>query len=249
MRRLLLHAVAAVATAILASASQAAEGPTVFAAASMKEALEATAEAFEAEGGAAPVFSFAASSVLARQIEAGAPADIFISGDEEWMDWLSERGLIAPETRRIVARNSLVVAGAEGAAPVEDPGEVLAAGRFAMGDPAHVPAGRYAQAALERLEIWEEVRPHAVFGENVRVALELVRRAEVGAAIVYASDLRAAPELAVLFTFPADAHPPIVYPAAAVAGGDAEAVAFLDFLSGATGQRILAGHGFRPGAP
>lgn len=239
---------ALLAFAVLSTTAWAEEDPvTVFAAISMKDALEAAAQAYQAAAEGPPVvFSFAASSVLARQIEAGAPADLFISADAAWMDWLAERGLIEAESRRAIAGNSLVAVVAPGGAPVADPARLLAGGRFTMGDPAHVPAGVYAKAALDHLGLWEQVRRNAVFGENVRVALELVRRGEVAAALVYASDLSVAPDLESVFTFPADSHPAIVYPAALAAGGDPDALAFLDFLSGEAGQRILAAHGFAP---
>lgn len=243
----LLCRLALLALVLVSTASRAEEPITVFAAASMKDAMEAAAGEYQAAAaGSRVIFSFAASSVLARQIEAGGPADIFISADEQWMDWLAARDLIRHETRRALAGNALVLAAAAGAATVEHPGILLAAGRFAMGDPAHVPAGRYAKAALEHLGLWERVRSNAVFGENARVALELVRRGEVAAAVVYASDRLAAPELATVLTFPEASHPRIVYPAALVAGGDERAASFLDFLSGETGQRILAAHGFSP---
>lgn len=239
----LMQRLAVLALCLFSALAQAEEPITVFAAASMRDALEAASAEYETAVGSRPVFSFAASSVLARQIEAGAPVDIFISADEEWMDWAAERGLIVRETRRVIAGNELVIAAPNATAPVENPARLLAA-RFAMGDPAHVPAGRYAQTALKTLGLWEMVRANAVFGENVRVALELVRRGEVAAAIVYASDHQAAPELSVAFIFPGETHPPIVYPAALVAGGNEQATALLDFLSGEAGQRIFAAHGF-----
>ncbi|WEX11808.1 molybdate ABC transporter substrate-binding protein [Chelativorans sp. AA-79] len=217
---------------------------TIFAAASMKDAMDRAAVAFEQETGTEVVVSFAASSALARQIEAGAPADVFISADLEWMDWLAERNLIREESRRPVAANALVIVAAKPVPEGAEPGDILSKGRFAMGDPTHVPAGRYAQAALTSLGLWEEVKEHAVFGENVRVALELAERGEVAAAIVYGSDERASNGLSRVYTFPADRHPPVVYPAAAMANAGPEADAFLDFLSGEEGQRIFRELGF-----
>lgn len=227
----------------LPQAGQAQETLTVFAAVSMKDSLEEAAKAFEAEGGEKIVFSFAASSVLAKQIEADAPADAFVSADLAWMDWAAERDLIKPETRRLIAGNALVIAAPAGTAAVADPAALLGSGRFAMGDPEHVPAGRYAKAALESLDLWDKVKANAVFGENVRIALEFVRRGEVGAAIVYGSDRNAAPELTTAYVFPADSHAPVIYPAAVIAGGK-DAAAFLDFLSGEAGQAIFAARGF-----
>ncbi|WP_173932412.1 molybdate ABC transporter substrate-binding protein [Chelativorans sp. Marseille-P2723] len=232
------------------NAAFAADRVTIFAAASLKEAMDRIAVAFQAETGVETVISFAASSILARQIEAGAPADIFISADEEWMDYLAERDLIDRDSRRLVLANALVIAAAGPFHEKADPETILAEGRFAMGDPSHVPAGRYAQAALSSLGFWENVRKHAVFGENVRVVLELARRGEVTSAIVYRSDLHAAPGLFRIYTFPPNSHPPIVYPAAAVMPHTSTgASAFLDFLSGKAAEAIFRELGFTPLPP
>lgn len=248
MRRhlLILFALAAL---FWAPGARAQEQITVFAAASMKDALEEAARSYEAENGVKVVLSLAASSVLAKQIEADAPADVFVSADLAWMDWLAERHLIATATRRNLASNRLVIAAPAGSAPVKESSRLLAAGRFAMGDPEHVPAGKYAKAALEKLGLWDQVRSNAVFAENVRVALEFVRRGEVGAAIVYGSDRNAAPELAEAYQFPADSHPLIVYPAAVTADGDQAAAGFLDYLASQRGQAIFARFGFAPVEP
>lgn len=217
----------------------------MFAAASMREAMEQAAAAFEAESGVETVVSLAASSVLARQIAAGAPADIFISANLAWTDWLEERGFIRAESRRNVAGNDLVIAAGGPMPRIADAGVLLGRGRFAMGDPGHVPAGAYAKAALESLGLWEALKGRAVFGENARVALELARRGEVTAAIVYGSDQKAVEgDLARLYTFPPDSHPPIVYPAAATGNAAPAADAFLAFLSGPQGQAIFRGLGF-----
>jgi molybdate transport system substrate-binding protein len=217
---------------------------TVFAAASMKDALEEAGKIYAVQSETAVVFSFAASSVLAKQIEAGAPADAFVSADREWMDWLKERDLVKPDTEAVIAGNRLVVASPAGTEPATEPGVLLSAGRFAMGDPAHVPAGKYGRTALESLGLWDKIQPNAIFAENVRVALEFVRRGEVAAAIVYRSDLNGAPELAIAYTFPEDSHPPVVYPAAVTAKGRESARAFIEFLAGREGRRIFEARGF-----
>ena len=233
--------------AFLPRAAIAQERITVFAAASLKEVMDRASAAFTAESGTEVVVSLASSSVLARQIDAGAPADIFISADQEWMDWVAERDLIRNETRRLVAGNELVIVSAQPASDGAGPEELLS-GRFAMGDPTHVPAGTYAKAALTGLGLWDEVQDRAVFGENVRVALELAQRGEVSAAIVYGSDQLAAKELSRVYTFPADSHPPVVYPAAATVKAKPDADAFLNFLSGEEGQKIFRDLGFAPSA-
>ncbi|WP_274425807.1 molybdate ABC transporter substrate-binding protein [Chelativorans sp. YIM 93263] len=233
--------------ALSPASSSAADRITVFAAASLKDVMDRVVSAFEAQSGAEVVVSLAGSSVLARQIDAGAPADLFISADVEWMDWLAERGKIEADTRSIVAGNELVIVTGRRDVGGEEP-EALLSERFAMGDPSHVPAGHYAEAALSELGLWDAVRNHAVFGENVRVALELARRGEVGAAIVYGSDQKAVPGLARAYTFPDDSHPPIAYPAALTPEAEPQARALLDFLSSPSGQTIFAGLGFKSAA-
>lgn len=245
MRGIILAVILIVFSALGAPA-WAAERITVFAAASMKDAMDRAAAAFEVKTGTEVVVSFAASSVLARQIEAGAPADVFVSANLDWMAWLEERGLIRADDTRLVAGNDLVVVAADGAAAVSEPASLLSAGRFAMGDPGHVPAGEYAKSALESLGLWETVKANAVFGENARVALERAARGEVEAAIVYGSDQQAAGGLSRVYTFPAGSHAPIVYPAAMTANGGAQAGAFLAFLAGEEGREIFAELGFSP---
>lgn len=241
MKKRLLLLLLAFSLGMSASAT-AAEKVLVFAAASMKDAVEEAATQFKAKTGTDVTVSFAASSVLAKQIEAGAPASIFISADNDWMDYLQTRKLIFAPSRRVIAGNALVIAAAksDGAKGID----LLKAGRFAMGDPSNVPAGKYGKAALEKLRFWGEVEKNAVFAENVRVALQYVNRGEVNAAIVYASDLAAAPDLIEAYRFPASSHQPIVYPAALVGEGTVEAKGFLDFLSSAAGQAIMKAKGF-----
>ncbi|MBZ0163943.1 MAG: molybdate ABC transporter substrate-binding protein [Notoacmeibacter sp.] len=219
-------------------------GVTVFVPASMKDAIGHAAMAFEQSTGTAVTVVAASSSVLAKQITAGAPADLFISANAAWMDWAEEQGAVLKETRADIASNALVIATPENR--TGDPAALLASGRFAMGDPGHVPAGIYARQALEQLGLWESVKANAVFGENVRVSLELVRRGEVGAAIVYRSDLAVSPGLTAAFAFDQSAHDPILYPAALTVHGGEKATGFLAFLRGAEGQSILSDAGFAP---
>ena len=221
--------------------ARAARPVTVFAAASLQDALRDLAGTWQARGQPAPRLSFAASSTLARQIEQGAPAELFLSADEAWMDHLAARGLIVPESRVSPLGNSLVLvapAGSNATARIE-PGTDLAAllgarGRLAVGDPAHVPAGRYAQAALEWMGQWQPLAPRLARAENVRAALLLVERGEAPLGIVYETDARASPGVRVLARFPAGSHPPITYPFALTrrGGEDAAARALLAFLTG-----------------
>ncbi len=217
---------------------------TVFAAASMQNVMEEIISAFEPICGCSVVLSTAGSSVLARQIEAGAPADIFVSADLLWMDYLVERNLVQAEDVTLIAGNQLDIAVAKSEAPVSDPKSLLDGGRFAMADPETVPAGRYAKAALESLGIWEEVRRNAVFTENVRVALKMAARGDVQAAIVYGSDIPLEPALHTGFEFADSSHPPIVYPAGEIRNGSADATKFLEFLGGETAQALLRQSGF-----
>jgi molybdate transport system substrate-binding protein len=252
---------AAPAAAAHAQGSAAQQTPlTVFAAASLQDALRAIEPAWRAAAPGNPPlrFSFAASSALARQIEQGAPADLFASADEPWMDYLQERGLIAPDTRASPLANALVlVAPADGAARPSrlDRGTDLAAllgpnGRLATGDPAHVPAGRYAQAALEWMGQWQALAPRLARADNVRSALLLVERGEAPLGIVYATDARASRGVRVLGAFPAESHPPVTYPFAVTrrAAADARARALLAFLAGPATEETWRGFGFsRPG--
>ncbi|WP_114389471.1 molybdate ABC transporter substrate-binding protein [Notoacmeibacter marinus] len=223
-------------------------GPLVFAAASMTDALNAVAERYLAAGGTVPRFSFAASSILAKQIAQGAPADLFVSASAQWMDWLEEKNAIETDSRTDIARTDLVIAGPADAGTAPTAAAALGESRFAMGDPGHVPAGIYARQALANAGLWSDLTSRAVLGENARIALELVRRGEVARAIVYASDLASAPELAPLYVFPSGSHDPIAYPAALTGTGQDEdgARAFLDFLVGPEGQAAMQSAGFRP---
>jgi molybdate transport system substrate-binding protein len=227
---------------------------TVFAAASLQNALEAVARAHRARGGAPLRFSFAASSALARQIAQGAPASVFASADEQWMDWLAARELIDAGSRRSLLGNRLVlVVPAQRAASIDlKPGVDLntllgARGRWVTGDPASVPVGRYAQQALTRLGAWDSMQPKMVRAENVRVALAFVERGEAAAGIVYETDARQSARVHVAGVFPADSHEPISYPFAIVRRHDSPAARqFLDFAAGEEARALWRQAGFTP---
>lgn len=243
----------------LALAGLAAFGPspalgdeiTVFAAASMKNAMDEIAGAWREATGHGAAVSLAGSSELARQIEHGAPADVFISASSDWMDRLEAKGLIDPESRFDLLSNSLVlIAHGPAAAPVEiapgfDLAGMLGEERLAMALVDAVPAGIYGKAALESLGVWDEVAPKVAQADNVRAALAFVATGEAAFGIVYATDAVAEADVSVVATFPADRHPPIVYPAAAVAAsGNPLGGAFLDFLRGAHARAGFERQGF-----
>ena len=225
---------------------------TVFAAASLSDALRDVAAAWVRHAHPAPRLSFAASSTLARQIEQGAPADIFASADEQWMDYLAARNRIVPETRKDVLGNRLVlVVPSDHATKVvigqgfDLAGLLGPSGRLAVGDPANVPAGIYAKQALTNLGVWDAIEPRLARAEDVRAALLLVERGEAAAGIVYATDARATKGVSVAGVFPPDSHDPIRYPIALVRTGDTlEARALLGFIEGPEARVIFAAHGF-----
>jgi molybdate transport system substrate-binding protein len=235
-----------------AAAATEAETVTVFAAASLKEALDQNAKAYSAESGDRIVVSYAASSALARQIEAGAPADLFISADLDWMDYLEKRRLIRSDTRQNLLRNRLVlIAPAESSTSVSiEPGfpiaQLIGSGRLAMADPDTVPAGKYGKDALEALGVWKDVRARVAAAENVRAALVLVSRGEAPFGVVYRTDAAADPRVRVVGTFPETAHLPIVYPAAVTVSGKAAAERFLKSLRGREALVVFEKHGFLP---
>ena len=221
----------------------------VFAAASLKNALDEVALLSPSK----PAISYGASSALARQIENGAPAQVFISADLDWMDYLESKRLIRSETRRNLLGSRLVLISPVGsAARIEvRPGfalaELLGGGRLALGDPAHVPAGKYAKAALEKLGVWDAVSGKLAPSENVRVALALVARGETPLGIVYATDAAAEPKVRVVATFPDGLHPPIVYPVALTAAAkDSAAAGFVALLSSPAARKVFEKHGFTP---
>ena len=222
------------------------------AAASLTDAMKELGSAWAAKGHPAPRFSFGASSALARQIEQGAPADVFASADELWADYLQERQLLTPGTRSSPLGNVLVLIAPAGQdAPLAvGPGMDLPArlgpnGRIATGDPAGTPVGKYTQAALKSLGIWDQVAPRLARTDTVRTALLLVERGEVPLGIVYATDAAAAPGVRVVGTFPPGSHPPITYPFALTKQGDTpEARALLGFLTGAEAGPVYRRLGF-----
>lgn len=231
--------------------SASAEGVRVFAAASLSNALDAIGEAWRASGGEALVASYAGSSALARQIQAGAPADIFISASVDWMDAVEASGDLREGTRRELLGNTLVlVAHGADAAPVEiapgfDLAGLLGDERLAMALVDSVPAGVYGKAALTSLGVWEAIAPKVAQSDNVRAALALVATGEAPYGIVYASDAVAEQGVSVVATFPADSHAPIVYPAAVLADSqNPRAEAFLDFLEGEEARALFRAEGF-----
>ena len=228
-----------------------ADGITVFAAASLKNAMDEVAAGFERETGHAAAVSFAGSSALARQIQHGAPADIFISANPGWMDALERDGLVDPASRFDLLANALVlIAHGRDAAPFEigpglDLAGMLGEGRLAMTLVDAVPAGIYGKAALRSLGVWEAVAPKVAQADNVRAALALVSSGEAPLGIVYATDAAADDNVTVLGAFPADSHPPIVYPAAAMAASrNPLNPRFLAWLRGPAARTAFERQGF-----
>jgi molybdate transport system substrate-binding protein len=213
------------------------KGPTVFAAASLKNALDAVAADWQKKTGGQALISYAATSALAKQVEQGADADVFISADLAWMDYLAERNLIDPKTRFNLLANQLVLIAPKDSeitttiAPGFPLAKLLGDGRLAIAGVDAVPAGKYGKAALQSLGVWDDVKDKLAQAENVRAALRLVSRAEAPLGIVYASDAKADPNVKVVGVFPADSHPPIVYPAAKLAASRSPAAGgILDYL-------------------
>ncbi len=247
--RLLRAALAAVLLCAAPLAAQAAD-VTVFAAASLSDALQKVGDVYKARTGQSVALSFAASSALARQIEASGGADMFISADKDWMDYLDGKGLIAQDTRKdLLASHLVLIAPAASAvkvtiAPHFDLLTPLGGGKLAVADPASVPAGKYAKAALTALGVWGGVADHLAQAENVRVALAYVARGEAPLGIVYTTDAMAEPKVRIVDTFPDSTHQPIVYPAALTKDAKPGAKAFLDFLSGSEAAAIFTKAGF-----
>lgn len=226
--------------------------PIVFAAASLTDVLQTIGDLYAADGHPQPRFSFAGSSALAKQLEQGAEADIFISADEAWMDYVSNKSLIDPATRTTLLTNELVLV-APAAAPFTldiasrmDLSGALKGGKLALADPESVPAGRYAREALSYFGAWEAVESQIARTDNVRAALRFVETGDAAAAIVYATDAAAAGDaVEIVGVFPADSHTPITYPAALVAGRpEGPGAAFLVFLTSEPARKAFAEAGF-----
>jgi molybdate transport system substrate-binding protein len=225
----------------------------VFAAASLTNVIDDLSTAFTGQTKVPVKSSLAASSVLAKQIEAGAPADVFFSADLEWMDYLDQRKLLKPGSRHDVVGNSLVlIAPADSTVTVKiRKGVDLRAalgpqGKLATGDPDSVPVGKYAKAALEKLGVWDSVSGQIVRAENVRAALAFVARGEAPLGIVYKTDALAEKKVKIVAEFPADTHPPILYPIALTTHGRAGAQQFVDFVRSKPAGEIFSKYGFAP---
>jgi molybdate transport system substrate-binding protein len=224
---------------------------TVFAAASMKNALDDIDAAFTARTGIKVNASYAASSTLAKQIEQGAPADVFLSADTDWMDYAAAKKDINAATRVSLLGNSIVLIAPKDSkidhvtiARGFDLAKLAGDGRIATGDVKSVPVGKYAKAALEKLGAWEAAEPKFAMAESVRAALTLVARGEAVLGIVYSTDAKVEPGIKVVGTFPADSHPPIIYPVAATSTAKSEAKQYLDYLHSQAAKAVLEKYGF-----
>jgi len=238
-------------SACASSASGLAADLTVFAAASLKEAMDEQARNFDAATGNKTVVSYGASNALAKQIEAGAPADLFISADLDWMDYLDQRKLLASNTRSNLLRNTLVLVAPASSKSILKIGPnfglatALGNGKLAMANPDSVPAGRYGKTSLEKLGVWAAVEKHVARADTVRAALALVSRGEAPYGIVYRTDAIADKGVRVVDTFPADAHAPIVYPIAIVATSKSSAAPpLLVYLRSEAARAAWEKHGF-----
>ncbi|WP_378944251.1 molybdate ABC transporter substrate-binding protein [Mesorhizobium sp. ANAO-SY3R2] len=228
----------------------------VFAAASLKNALDAVDAAWKAESGKSATASYAASSALAKQIEEGAPADVFISADLDWMKYLSDKKMIRPDSEvKLLGNRIVLVAPKDSAATTDiapnfDLAKLLGDGRLAMGDVKAVPAGKYGKAALEKLGVWPSVEGKVAQAENVRAALKLVSTGEAPLGIVYQTDAAAEPGVKIIGTFPEETHPPIVYPVGVtVDSKNADAAAYVKYLQSAKVKELFEAQGFTMLAP
>jgi molybdate transport system substrate-binding protein len=224
---------------------------TVFAAASMKNALDDVDAAYATKSGIKLVASYAASSALAKQLEQGAPADVFISADTDWMEYGTKKDVIADATRLNLLGNRIVLIAPKDSklenvtiGPGFDLAKLAGDGRIATGDVAAVPVGKYAKAALEKLGSWQAAEPKFAMAENVRAALTLVSRGEAVLGIVYATDAKVEPGVKIIGTFPADSHPAIIYPVAATKSAKSETADYLMFLKSGAAKTIFEKYGF-----
>jgi molybdate transport system substrate-binding protein len=234
-----------------ANAQASAPTITVFAAASLKNALDAAAAAFKAKSGIELKVSYAGSMALAKQIESGAPADVFVSADESSMDYLAGKSLIRSNTRSKLLGNTLVVVAPRSAKleklafSKEAFTAAIGSGKISTGDPASVPIGKYAKAALEKLGIWAAVEADFAYTDNVRSALMFVAREEAPLGIVYLTDAKSEPKVKVVATFPSNSHPPIIYPIAETSSAQGDGPAkLLAFLKSNAGKVIFVEQGF-----
>jgi molybdate transport system substrate-binding protein len=227
-------------------------GLVVFAAASMKNALDDVDTAYTAKTGVKIAASYAASSTLAKQIEQGAPADVFLSADVDWMDYAAAKRDVNPATRVNLLGNSLVLV-APKASQIDqvaiaqgfDLAKLAGDGKIATGDVSSVPAGKYAKAALEKLGAWQAAAPKFAMAESVRAALTLVARDEAVLGIVYSTDAKVEPGVKIVGTFPPDSHPAIIYPVAATATAKPAAADYLAFLRSSVAKTIFEKYGFK----
>src|SRR5476649_605647 len=224
---------------------------TVFAAASMKNALDDVDAAYTARTGVKVNASYAASSALAKQIEQGAPADVFVSADTDWMDYAISKKNINEPTRVNLLGNSIVLIAPKDSkidtvtiGPGFDLAKLAGDGKIATGDVKAVPVGKYAKAALEKLGAWQAAEPKFAMAESVRAALILVARGEAALGIVYSTDAKVEPEVKIVGAFPANSHPPIIYPVAATATAKSETADYLAFLRSSASKAILEKYGF-----
>jgi molybdate transport system substrate-binding protein len=225
---------------------------TVFAAASMKNALDDIDAAYTAKTGVKISASYAASSALAKQIEQGAPADVFVSADTDWMDYAISKKNINEPTRVNLLGNSIVLIAPKDSkidtvtiGPGFDLAKLAGDGKIATADVKSVPVGKYAKASLEKLGAWDAAEPKFAMTENVRAALALVARGEAVLGIVYSTDAKVEPGVKIVGTFPADTHPPIIYPVAATTTAKAEATDYLAFLRSSAAKTIFEKYGFK----
>jgi molybdate transport system substrate-binding protein len=224
---------------------------TVFAAASMKNALDDVDTAFTAKTGITIAASYAASSTLAKQIEQGAPADIFLSADTDWMDYATGKRDINEQTRVNLLGNSIVLIAPKDSridtvtiGPGFDLAKLAGDGKIATGDVKAVPVGKYAKAALEKLGAWQAAEPKFAMADSVRAALTLVARGEAALGIVYSTDAKVEPGVKIVGTFPADSHPAIIYPVAATTAAKAEAAEYLAYLRSSAAKAVFEKYGF-----